>query len=101
MYRPLLLGRHEQIEKNETGRACSTYGGEQRCVQGLVGEPEGKRQLGRSRPRWQDNIKMDLQEVGCRGHRLDWSDSGQGQVTGCGESTAVMNVRVSSKWGIS
>ena len=30
----------------------------------LVGKPEGKRQLGRPRPRWEDNIKMDLQEVG-------------------------------------
>ena len=31
----------------------------------LVGKPEGKRQLGRSRRRWEDNIKMELQEVGC------------------------------------
>jgi hypothetical protein len=31
----------------------------------LVGKPEGKRPFGRPRPRWQDNIKMDLQEVGC------------------------------------
>jgi len=31
----------------------------------LMGKPEGKRQLGRSRCRWEDNIKMDLQEVGC------------------------------------
>ena len=31
----------------------------------LVGKPEGKRPLGRPRPRWEDNIKMDLQEVGC------------------------------------
>ena len=31
----------------------------------LVGEPEGKRPLGRPRCRWEDNIKMDLQEVGC------------------------------------
>jgi hypothetical protein len=31
----------------------------------LVGKPEGKRPLGRTRSRWQDNIKMDLQEVGC------------------------------------
>ena len=30
----------------------------------LVGKPEGKRPLGRPRPRWEDNIKMDLQEVG-------------------------------------
>jgi hypothetical protein len=32
----------------------------------LVGKPEGKRALGRSRRRWKDNIMMDLQEVGCR-----------------------------------
>jgi hypothetical protein len=30
----------------------------------LVGKPEGKRPLGRPRPRWEDDIKMDLQEVG-------------------------------------
>jgi hypothetical protein len=35
----------------------------------LVGKPEGRRPLGRSRHKWQDNIKMDLQEVG-RG--MDW-----------------------------
>ena len=37
----------------------------------LVGKPEGKRPLGRPRRRWEDNIKMDLQEVG--GGRGDWS----------------------------
>ena len=36
----------------------------------LVGKPEGKKLLGRPRPRWEDNIKMDLQEVGCGG--MDW-----------------------------
>jgi len=36
----------------------------------LVGKPEGKRPLGRPRRRWEDNIKMDLQEVGCGG--TDW-----------------------------
>jgi len=33
----------------------------------LVGKPEGTRSLGRPRHGWEDNIKMDLQEVGCRG----------------------------------
>jgi len=37
----------------------------------LVGEPEGKRPLGRPKHRWGDNIKMDLQEVGCGGYGLD------------------------------
>jgi hypothetical protein len=36
----------------------------------LVGKPEGKRTMGRHRHRWEGNIKMDLQEVGCRG--MDW-----------------------------
>ena len=47
------------------GGACSAYGGGERRIQGLVGKPEGKRPLGRPRRRWEDNIKMDLQEVGC------------------------------------
>jgi hypothetical protein len=40
--------------------------GEERVVyRGLVGKAEGKRTLGRPRRRWVDNIRMDLQEVGC------------------------------------
>jgi hypothetical protein len=42
----------------------------------LVGKPEGKRPLGRPRCRWDDNIKMDLQEVGYGGYGLDWAGSG-------------------------
>jgi hypothetical protein len=41
----------------------------------LVGKPEGKRPLGRPRRRWEDNIKMDLQEVG--GCRADWLELAQ------------------------
>jgi len=45
--------------------------GEERGVYGvLVWKPEGKRPLGRHRPRWVYNIRMDLQEVGC-GY-VDW-----------------------------
>ena len=40
----------------------------------LVGKPEGKRPLGRTRRRWEDNIKMDLQEVGGSG---DWMELAQ------------------------
>jgi len=54
----------DKIEKNGMGGAYSTYGGHQRCVQGLVGKPEGKRPLGRPRHRWEDTTKVDLQEVG-------------------------------------
>ena len=41
----------------------------------LVGKPEGKRPLGRPRRRWEDNIKMDLLEVG--GARGDWMELAQ------------------------
>jgi len=50
--------------------------GERRCVyRVLVGKPQGKRPLGRPRHRWEDNIKMDLQEVGCGG--MDWIELAQ------------------------
>ena len=50
--------------------------GEKRVVyKVLVGKSEGKRTLGRLRLRWEDNIKMDLQEVGCEG--MDWIDVAQ------------------------
>jgi hypothetical protein len=52
------------MEKNEMGRHVARMG-EMRGVYGvLVGIPEGKRPLGRPRRRWEDNIKMDVQEVG-------------------------------------
>jgi len=41
----------------------------------LVWKPEGKRPLGKPRRRWEDNIKMDLQEVGSGG--MDWIDLAQ------------------------
>jgi len=50
--------------------------GEDRVVHSvLVGKPEGKRPLGRPRRRWENNIKMDLQEVG--GGRGDWMELAQ------------------------
>ena len=48
------------------GGASSAYGGEEVGVsRALVGKPERKRPFGRPRLRWEDNIKMDLQEVEC------------------------------------
>ena len=57
-----------------------------------VGTPEGKRPLGRPRRRWEDNIKMDLQEVGCGG--TDWIELAQDTDRWRALVNAVMNFRV-------
>ena len=74
------------------GGACSTYGGEERCIQGFGGEPDGKRPPGRPRRRWEDNIEMDLQEVGC-GH-IVWIDLAQDRDKWWALVNVVMNLRV-------
>jgi hypothetical protein len=51
----------------------------------LVGNPEGKRPLGRPTRRWEDVIRMDLREIGLWGCGLDSTGSGQGPVAGCCE----------------
>ena len=47
------------------GGACSAYEERRGVYRVLVGKPEGKRPLETPRHRWEDNIKMDLEEVGC------------------------------------
>ena len=58
----------------------------------LVGKPEEKRPLGRPRGRWEDNIKMDLQEVGCGG--MDWIELAQDRNRWRVLVNAVMKLRV-------
>ena len=80
----------DKIEKNDMSGACSAYGGGVYRV--LVGKPEGKRPLGKPRRRWEDNIKMDLHEVGCWG--MDWIELAQGRGRWRTLVNAVMNLRV-------
>jgi len=58
----------------------------------LVGKPAGKRPLGRPRRRWESNIKMDLQEVGCGG--MDWIELAQDRDRWWALVSAVINFRV-------
>ena len=57
-----------------------------------MGKPEGKRPLGRPRLRWEDNKKMDLQEVGCVD--MDWIDLAQDRDRWLACVNAVMNFQV-------
>ena len=65
----------------------------------LVGKPEGKRPLGRPRRRWEDNIKVDLQEVG--GGSGDWMELAQDRDMWRALVSTAMNIRVPKMRGIS
>ena len=82
---PAIYGRH--ITPAIYGRLMGMSRG---AYMVFVGKPEGRRPLGRPRRRWEDNIKMNLRQVGW-GHGLDRSCSGQGQAL----LNVVINLRVS------
>jgi hypothetical protein len=58
----------------------------------LVGKPEGKRTLGRPRRRWEDNIRMDLREIGWGG--MDWIDLAQDRDRWRAVVNTVMNLKM-------
>jgi hypothetical protein len=67
--------------------------GERRgAYRALLGKPEGRRPFGRPRRRWEDNIKMDLREVGWGG--MDWINLAQDRDRWRALVIAVMNLRV-------
>jgi len=74
------------------GAACSAYGESRGIERVLVWKPEGKWPLGRPRRRWEDNIEMDLQEVGCGD--MDWFYLAQDRDKWRTLVNAVMNLRV-------
>jgi hypothetical protein len=71
-----------------------SYGGSSGAYRVLVWKPEGRRPLGRLRRRWQDNIEMDLREVGWRGC-IDWIDLAQDRDRWRAVVNTVMNLRFS------
>jgi len=74
------------------GGACDTYEEGRGVYRVLVGRTEEKRPLRRPRCRWEDNIKMDLQEVGCG--CVDWIELAQDRDRWRALVNAVMNLRV-------
>jgi hypothetical protein len=82
----------DKIEKNEIDGAFSAGGVVRGVYSVLVRKPGGKRPLGRPRRRWEDNIRMDLQGVGCVG--MDWIGLAQGRDSWRARVNAVMNLRV-------
>jgi len=81
-----------EIEKNETGGACSTYGGRKGVYRVWAGKPEGRTPLGGPRCKWGETLKTDLQEVGCEG--TDWIDLAQDRDRWRALVSAVMDLRV-------
>ena len=81
------------------GGACGAYGEERVVHRVLVGKTEGKRPLGKPRRRWEDNIKIDLQEVG--GDCGDWMELAQDRDRWRALVSTVMNLGVPKMRGIS
>jgi hypothetical protein len=77
--------------KNEMGGDCGAHWRQGRCIEVLVGKPEGKRPLGRRRHRWENNIKMDLQDVDWGG--MDWIDLTQDRDGWWAVVNSAMNLR--------
>jgi hypothetical protein len=71
---------------------CRSLGGTRDVYRVLVVKPEGKRPLGKPRHRWEDNIKINLQEVGCKG--MYWIALAQARDRCRALVNAAMNLRV-------
>jgi len=82
----------DKIENNVMSGACSTSGRGEAYTGFWWRNLREKRPLGRPRRRWEDNIKMDPQEVGCGG--MDWIELAQDRDRWRALVNAVMNLRV-------
>jgi hypothetical protein len=79
--------------EDEMNKVCRTHGTERKTYRVLVWKPEGKRPLQRSRCTWEDNIKMDLREIGWGD--MDWIHLAQDRDQWGAVATTAMNLRIS------
>jgi hypothetical protein len=82
----------DKVKEDEMGRACSTNGEKKSACRIVVGNPEGKRPLGRPKRRWMGIIKMDLRDIGWDG--VDWIDLAQDRDQWRALVNKVINFRV-------
>ena len=83
----------DQIKKNEVGRTCSTYRERSGAHRVAMEKPKERRELGRLRGRWEDNIKVDLREVDWGGGDMDWISLPEDRKKWWSFVNAVMNLR--------
>jgi hypothetical protein len=81
---PDIIGQVKSRRMRWAGHAAR-MGEERKVYKVLVGNPQGKRPLGRPMHRWEDGIRMDLREIGLGVCGLDSTGSGQRPVAGCFE----------------
>jgi hypothetical protein len=87
------------VKDDEMGRACSTNGGDEECIQDIGGKARRKETTRKTRRRWVDNIKMDLREIGWEiwmdiDGDMDWIDLVQDRNQWRALVNTVMNLRV-------
>jgi hypothetical protein len=80
------------MKEEEMGGTCGTHGGGRGVYRVLVGRSEGKRLLGRPRRRWEDNINLDLREIGIDG--ANWIQLAQDRVRWRASVNTVINLRI-------
>ena len=92
LYSPPNIARVIKWRRMRLSWHVARMGVERGVYRDLLGKPEGRRPLGRPRRRWVDNIRMDLQDVGC-GY-MDWIGLAQDRDRWWTLVSAVMNIRV-------
>ena len=83
------------MKNNETGGTCGTLVRDESCIRGFGEETEDKRPFGSPRSRWEDNIKIGLQDIVC--NFMNWTDLSQDENKWCPVVNAVMKFRVAKK----